>query len=88
MNISNFGAGYVGAVTAACLAKSGHSIIAVDVSKEKVDELNRGISPIVEHNLDVLIKDAVDAGRLRATTAPNVGFEPHPVCRAGDRRMA
>jgi GDP-mannose 6-dehydrogenase len=67
MNISIFGLGYVGAVTAGCLAKQGHTIIGVDVHPQKVDALNQGIPPIVEPSLEELLKDARVKGRLRAT---------------------
>jgi GDP-mannose 6-dehydrogenase len=69
VDISILGIGYVGAVSAACLARDGHRVIAVDVSQTKVDELNAGESPIVEPGLGELIKDAVTRGRLRATTS-------------------
>ena len=68
MRISIFGAGYVGAVSSACLAALGHDVVAVDVSVEKVAMLNAGRSPIVEESIDELIAEAVTAGRLRATT--------------------
>lgn len=67
MNISIFGLGYVGAVTAGCLARQGHSIVGVDVHPQKVESFNQGIPPIVEPGLDVLLQDAKTAGRLRAT---------------------
>ena len=44
MNISVFGMGYVGIVTAACFADQGHKVIGVDVSKEKIDEINGAIN--------------------------------------------
>ena len=65
MRISVFGIGYVGAVSSACLARFGHQVIGVDVSPEKVDLLNRGLSPIVEGDLGALIANAVAEGRLR-----------------------
>lgn len=68
MRISVFGAGYVGAVTSACLCKSGHEVVAVDVSQSKVDSINRGKSPIVEAEVDELFVEALAAGRLSATT--------------------
>lgn len=67
MKISIFGLGYVGAVTAACLAKQGHSIVGVDVSAQKVDALNHGLAPIIEPGLPELLKAAQTDGRLRAT---------------------
>ena len=69
MRISIFGIGYVGAVSAACLARDGHQVIAVDVNPVKVRELNAGQSPIVEPGLAELIRTAVDTGSLRATAS-------------------
>lgn len=68
MKISIFGAGYVGAVTSACLCDSGHQVVAVDVSQAKVDMLNRGQSPIVETGLGELFEKAHANQSLRATT--------------------
>lgn len=66
--ISVFGIGYVGVVSAACLADDGHEVIAVDVDPAKVSAVNAGISPIVEQGLDEILARAVKSGRLRATT--------------------
>jgi GDP-mannose 6-dehydrogenase len=66
--ISVFGIGYVGTVSAACLARDGHQVVAVDVNQDKVDILNRGLSPIVEPRLSESIHAVVRAGRLKATT--------------------
>ncbi len=68
MNVSIFGAGYVGSVSAACLADLGHVVTLVDVNRAKVDYINRGKAPIVEPDLDELVARNVAAGRLRATT--------------------
>ena len=67
MNIAVFGLGYVGAVTAACLADDGHHVIGVDPSDVKRDPISRGDSPIVEPGLGELISRAVDDGRLTVT---------------------
>ena len=67
VKISIFGVGYVGAVSAGCLASLGFDVIAVDVSPAKIAMINQGISPVVEAGIDVLIADAVAAGRIRAT---------------------
>lgn len=67
MNISVFGMGYVGCVTAGCLAELGHSVMGVDISEKKVSLLNQGDTPIVEDELSELIRVNVERGRLRAT---------------------
>jgi GDP-mannose 6-dehydrogenase len=69
MRISVFGIGYVGAVSAGCLASDGHAVVAVDPNTSKVDLINRGLAPIVERDIGERIRDAVQAGRLRATTS-------------------
>jgi GDP-mannose 6-dehydrogenase len=70
MKISLFGLGYVGCVTAACLAKDGHEVWGVDVNGEKVEMINAGKSPIIENGLAEMIAEARTNGRLRATTDP------------------
>ncbi len=67
MDIAIFGLGYVGAVSAACLAERGHTVIGVDTNPTKVDMLNQGKSPIVEAGLPELVANARASGRLRAT---------------------
>jgi GDP-mannose 6-dehydrogenase len=69
MKVSIFGLGYVGAVTAGCLAEQGHVIIGADVQPEKVDAFNTGRSPIIEPELDDLLGTARREGRLSATTS-------------------
>ncbi len=66
--ISVFGIGYVGVVSAACLARDGHDVIAVDIDPFRVQALNNCLSPIVENGLDELISETVENGRLKATT--------------------
>ena len=65
--ISVFGIGYVGVVSAACLASDGHTVIAVDVDPGKIKSINDGLSPIVENGLDALIARVVKEGKLTAT---------------------
>jgi len=67
MRISVFGTGYVGAVTAACLANDGHEVVAVDRIASKVNALNLGLAPIVEPGLDAMLSRNVANGRLHAT---------------------
>jgi GDP-mannose 6-dehydrogenase len=69
VNISIFGLGYVGGVTAACLANDGHLVVGVDVQTAKVDAFNAGLSPIVEPCLDDLLRAANAKARLKATTS-------------------
>jgi GDP-mannose 6-dehydrogenase len=68
MNVSVFGLGYVGCVSAASFAGDGHHVIGVDVNQGKVDAVNAGRSPIVEPGLEELLAQNVADGRLRATT--------------------
>jgi GDP-mannose 6-dehydrogenase len=67
LRISVFGLGYVGAVTAGCLAQDGHEVIGVDPVRTKVDLINSGHCPIIEADIGEIIAAAVTSGRLRAT---------------------
>jgi len=69
MKISIFGLGYVGAVSAGCLATDGHEVVGVDPHATKVDLINRGITPIIENDIGEMIAAAARAGSLRATTS-------------------
>lgn len=70
MKVSVFGLGYVGTVSAACLAQDGHEVVGVDPVASKVDLINGGQSPIIEADIEELIEVAVQAKRLRAMTDP------------------
>src|SRR5437763_13738406 len=72
MQISIFGLGYVGSVSAACLAREGNQVVGVDTDQVKIDLLNRGESPIVELGLAALVAQAAQNGSLYAT--PDVAF--------------
>ncbi|SHL22136.1 GDP-mannose 6-dehydrogenase [Pseudonocardia thermophila] len=69
MNVTLFGLGYVGSVTATCLAVRGHRVVGVDTDAGKVATINAGHPPVVEPGLDELAAQAVAAGALRATEA-------------------
>ena len=60
--------GYVGCVSAACLASRGHRVIGVDVSPDKVAMVSEGRTPVVEERIGELIAEQVTEGRLSATT--------------------
>ncbi|MYM90977.1 nucleotide sugar dehydrogenase [Rugamonas sp. FT82W] len=68
MKISIFGLGYVGAVSAGCLATDGHEVIGVDPNRTKVDLINQGTTPIIEKDIGEMIAATVKSGHLRATT--------------------
>ncbi|NOT10816.1 MAG: UDP-glucose/GDP-mannose dehydrogenase family protein [Methylococcaceae bacterium] len=68
MKISIFGLGYVGAVSAGCLASDGHTVIGLDPNQTKVDLINQGLTPIIEKDIGEMIARTVAEGRLRATT--------------------
>jgi len=67
MDISVFGLGYVGVVTAALLAKRDHRVVGVDKNPLKVESLNEGTSPIIEPGLQDIVSEVVGDGRFRAT---------------------
>ena len=68
MNISIFGLGYVGCVSLGCLAKNGHHVTGVDVSKTKVNQINAGKATIIEKDIDHIICTQRKAGKIEATT--------------------
>lgn len=67
MNVSVFGMGYVGCVTASCLAKAGHRVIGVEVHPEKLEALRTGSVTFVEPGLSDVVAREVACGRLCAT---------------------
>lgn len=67
MRVSIFGLGYVGTVSAGCLAKDGHEVVGADPVRTKVDLINSGQSPIIETTIGEIITSAVRSGSLRAT---------------------
>jgi len=65
MDIGVIGTGYVGLVTATCLAKLGHRVFGVDQDEEKIARLRRGVSPIYEPGLEELLREQQEAGRIQ-----------------------
>ena len=68
MKVSIFGMGYVGCVSAACIANDGHRVIGVDTNSTKVGMINNAKSPIIEKGVSSLIEKSVTNGVLSATT--------------------
>ncbi|MCL4479191.1 MAG: UDP-glucose/GDP-mannose dehydrogenase family protein [Deltaproteobacteria bacterium] len=68
MKLSVIGAGYVGLVTGTCFADSGNEVVCVDIDKNKIEALKKGIVPIYEPGLDELIKRNLSSDRLRFVT--------------------
>ncbi|TLZ15508.1 MAG: nucleotide sugar dehydrogenase [Gammaproteobacteria bacterium] len=79
MQISVLGLGYVGTVVAGCLARAGHEVIGIDAEPRKVELVNSGKSPIIEKELDQVIAQQVEAGRLSATTEVTVAIQQSDV---------
>jgi UDPglucose 6-dehydrogenase len=73
MKVTVFGTGYVGLVHAAVLAEAGHQVVCIDINKEKIEGLRRGVVPIFEPGLAPIIEENFAAGRLIFTTEPEEG---------------
>ena len=83
MKVAVFGLGYVGCVSAACLARRGHHVIGVDTNRKKVDQVAVGSTPVLELGLAELMSAEVAAGRLSATddaAAAIAGTEVSLIC--------
>ncbi len=70
--IGIIGTGYVGLTTGACLAHLGHTVVCADLDQRKVDSLQAGVVPILEHRLDELVAEGIAAGRLSFTADSKV----------------
>ena len=75
MKISIFGLGYVGCVSAVCLADLGHTITGVDVDQRKLAMISRGEPPIVEPGLDALLTKVLATGRFSVTDSAVAAVE-------------
>ena len=68
MRVLTWGLGYVGTVTAGCLAELGHEVVGIEPNLSKVRMLSAGQSPVKEPGLDSLVGKTVAEGRLRAVS--------------------
>jgi GDP-mannose 6-dehydrogenase len=68
MNISIFGLGYVGCVSLGCLAQNGHMVIGVDVVESKIKLINQGLPTIIENDIDKIILQQHEVGKIVATS--------------------
>lgn len=74
VNITIFGSGYVGLVTAACFAEVGNRVMCVDVDRRKIASLGAGKCPFYEPGMDALLRSGIESGRLTFTTDPAEGI--------------
>lgn len=74
MKIAIAGSGYVGLVTAACMADKGHQVVCVDVDDKRVEVLKKGICPIFEPGLGELIKKTRNAFPLQQIGTLHIGM--------------
>ncbi len=74
MQIAIVGTGYVGLVTGTCFAELGFEVTCIDNNKDKIDRLKKGIIPIYESELEVLVKKNISEGRLKFTTSIKEGI--------------
>ena len=84
MKISVLGAGYVGLITSTCFANLGHNIICVDINKEKIDLINKGISPIYEPGLSDLLKKNLK--KIKATNDIEYAIKNSEITITGKNR--
>ena len=75
MKVAVFGLGYVGTVTAACLAANGHEVWGIDPDESKVAAVSAGRSPVVEPGLESLLAQSVTSGALHATCNPTQALD-------------
>ncbi len=68
MRLTIIGAGYVGLVQAAVFADAGHQVLCLDLDRDKIERLQRGIVPIFEPGLERLVQENLESGTLRFTT--------------------
>lgn len=79
MKIAIFGTGYVGLVTGACFSNVGQEITCVDIDEQKIENLKKGICPIVEKDLSTRLEQGVKSGNLKFTTNSPKAIEENEI---------
>jgi GDP-mannose 6-dehydrogenase len=80
MRISVFGLGYVGTVTAGCLAHAGHMVVGTDIDPQKVELITGGMTPVIEEKIEHLLSEGVRYGRLVAVKNGERAIAQSEVC--------
>ena len=80
MKIAVIGTGYVGLVTGACLSDYGNNVYCVDVIKEKIEKLEKGVIPIYEPGLSGTVQSNYESGRLKFTTDIQEALQYADIC--------
>lgn len=75
MQLAIIGTGYVGLVTGTCFAETGNNVVCIDINEDKIEKLKKGISPIYEPGLDVLLERNIKENRIEFTTNLKEGIE-------------
>jgi GDP-mannose 6-dehydrogenase len=72
--VAVLGLGYIGCVTAACLARLGHRVIGIDKDAYKVETVRKGQAPFYEPGLEEWVRESVASGKLTATESTADGI--------------
>ena len=75
MQVTIFGAGYVGLVTGTVLADLGHQVTVIEVVAEKIAKIRQGQAPIYEHGLDAMLARVLASGRFRVTDSASAAVQ-------------
>ena len=88
MDITVIGTGYVGLVTGTCFAEMGNTVTCVDIDQGEIDGLNKGRVPVYEPGLESIVKENLQAGRLRFSTSIAQAIKTSQVCFIANNTLA